>query len=408
MRARLQASGEYATRNPPRRAAWSQVVTLSLTEITTWGILYHSFPVFLGPMERELRWSQASLTGAYSLALLISGLMAIPVGRWLDRARSPRALMTLGALLGVLALVGWATVTAFPVFYGIWVALGVAMAAALYEPAFATVAAWFSERERSLTVLTTVSGLASVIYLPVTALLVERYGWRMALLLLAAFLLVGAVLPFALVLRPYPAAPLAANSGRAFVRSPWRLWPFWQLVAGFSLAQFAIAAVLVYLIPYLTRQGMPATQAATASGLIGVMALIGRVLVTWRSKPRSRAPLTAICFLALALGVVVLTVIRGPIGLALFIALFGAGFGIYSPARAGLVADRFGTAIFGRTNGQLALAITLARAGGPATAGLLLLQGAQYVTVFWLLAALAALGALLLWLPAGGMSGREG
>ena len=401
--AHSSASGEcladHSLAPGARRDAWAQVVTLSLTEITSWGILYYTFPVFLSPMERELRWPQATMTGAYSLALLISGLMAVPVGRWLDRMRSPRALMVIGSLLGVVALLVWATVMTLPVFYGVWVALGIAMAATLYEPAFATVAAWFPRRERALTVLTTLGGLASVIYLPVSALLAERYGWRTALLLLAAILLVGAALPHTLILRPYPSMPRTTPEVTVTGKSPWRDLRFWQLVAGFTLAQLAISALVVYLIPYLGQQGMPQTQAATASGLIGVSALVGRTLATWRSTPRSRPIITAVLFLALAAGILLLTLIPGVVGLAAFIVLFGTGFGIFSPARAGLVADRFGTLIFGRVNGQLALAITLARAAGPAAAGLLLLRGAGYSEVFWLLAAFAALGAILLWLP---------
>jgi MFS family permease len=385
-----------------RDAAWAQVVTLSLTEITSWGILYYSFPVFLGPMEHALGWSQAALTGAFSLALLVSGLMAVPIGRWLDHARSPRALMTLGSLLGAAALVVWSGVTSLPVFYALWIALGVAMAATLYEPAFTTVAAWFPRRERALTVLTTLGGLASVIYLPVTALLVERLGWRTALLALATLVLAGAALPHLLVLRPYSAAIeriSQTDTPAASRESRWRSWRFWQLVAGFALAQVAISALIVYLIPYLSQRGMGATQAASASGLIGVTALVGRMLATWRSTPQSRAAMTALCFLALAFGVLLLTLAPGPLGLALFIILFGLGFGVYSPARAGLVADRFGAAIFGRVNGQVALAITLARAAGPALAGALLFRGLDYAHVFWLLAALAALSAVTLWLP---------
>ncbi|HEY1388739.1 MAG TPA: MFS transporter [Ktedonobacterales bacterium] len=384
-----------------RVAAWVQVITLSLTEITSWGILYYTFSVLLGPMEHELHWNAASLTGAYSLALLVSGLMAVPIGRWLDRARTPRALMAAGSLLGVAMLVVWATVTSLPVFYALWVALGVAMAATLYEPAFTTLAAWFPQRERALTVLTTVSGFASVIYLPVTALLVEHMGWRTALLALAAILLLGAALPHALMLRPYPAVPrVASNRANTPSTSPWRAWRFWQLVAGFTLAQLAISALVVYLIPYLGKQGLSAPQAATASGLIGVTAFGGRIIATWRSTPATRAAITAVLFLALALGIVILTLAHGTVGLVAFIILFGAGFGVFSPARAGLVADRFGTAIFGRVNGQLALAITLARATGPTLVGVLLLRGTAYSTIFWLLAALVAVGAVLLWLPA--------
>jgi MFS family permease len=384
-----------------RTAAWSQVITLSLTEITSWGILYYTFSLFLGPMEHELHWNQASLTGAYSLALLVSGLMAVPIGRWLDRARTPRALMAAGSLLGAVALVVWATVSSLPVFYALWIALGIAMAATLYEPAFTTVAAWFPRRERALTVLTTLGGFASVIYLPVAALLVEHLGWRAALLALAVILLVGATLPHAIMLRPYPAVPRIANKAEhKRVRSPWRAWRFWQLVAGFSLAQLAISALVVYLIPYLGKQGLSAPQAATASGLIGVAAFGGRIIATWRSTPETRAAITAMLFLALALGIVILTLAHGAMGLAAFVILFGVGFGVFSPARAGLVADRFGTAIFGRVNGQLALAITLARAAGPTLVGVLLLRGTAYTTIFWLLAALVTVGAALLWLPA--------
>ncbi|HEY7340514.1 MAG TPA: MFS transporter [Ktedonobacterales bacterium] len=392
---------EKTQENVSRAAAWSQVITLSLTEITSWGILYYTFSLLLGPMEHDLHWNQASLTGAYSLALLVSGLMGVPIGRWLDHARTPRALMAIGSLLGVAALVVWASVTSLQVFYGLWIALGIAMAATLYEPAFTTVTAWFPRRERALTVLTTVSGFASVIYLPVTALLVEDMGWRTALLALAAILLVGAALPHALMLRPYPAAPhTASNRANAPRKSPWRAWRFWQLVAGFTLAQLAISALVVYLIPYLGKQGLSAPQAAAASGLIGITAFGGRIIATWRSTPATRAAITAVLFLALALGIVILTLAHGTVGLAAFIILFGAGFGVFSPARAGLVADRFGTAIFGRVNGQLALAITLARATGPTLVGVLLLQGTAYTTIFWLLASLVAVGAVLLWLPA--------
>ena len=384
-----------------RAAAWSQVITLSLTEITSWGILYYTFSLFLGPMEHDLHWNQASLTGAYSLALLVSGLMAVPIGRWLDRVRTPRALMGVGSLLGAAALVVWATVTSLPVFYGLWIALGIAMAATLYEPAFTTVAAWFPRRERALTVLTTLGGFASVIYLPVAALLVEHLGWRAALLALAAILLVGAALPHAVMLRQYPAVPrVASTTVHAPSKSPWRAWRFWQLVAGFSLAQLAISALVVYLIPYLGKQGLSAPQAATASGLIGVAAFGGRIIATWRGSPETRAAITAMLFLALALGIVILTLAHGTMGVAAFIILFGVGFGVFSPARAGLVADRFDTAIFGRVNGQLALAITLARAAGPTVVGVLLLHGTAYTTIFCLLAALVAVGAALLWLPA--------
>lgn len=64
---------------------WLLVGTLGITETISWGVLYYAFSVFLTPMEADLGWSRAVTTGAFSLALVISGITAIPVGRWLDR-----------------------------------------------------------------------------------------------------------------------------------------------------------------------------------------------------------------------------------------------------------------------------------------------------------------------------------
>ena len=97
-------SETVSVRNETGRAryyGWKIVGTLSLTETVSWGILFYAFSIFLSPMRDDLGWSSSTLTGAYSLALLVSGLSAPLVGVWLDR-HGPRAIMTVGSILGVL------------------------------------------------------------------------------------------------------------------------------------------------------------------------------------------------------------------------------------------------------------------------------------------------------------------
>jgi hypothetical protein len=48
-------------------------------------MLADAFGVFLVPIQQDLGWSPTALTGVYSLAIMVSGVAAIPVGRWLDR-----------------------------------------------------------------------------------------------------------------------------------------------------------------------------------------------------------------------------------------------------------------------------------------------------------------------------------
>jgi MFS family permease len=137
---------------------WLLVGTLGITETISWGVLYYAFSVFLTPMETDLGWSRAATTGAFSLALVISGVSAIPVGRWLDR-RGPRLLMTVGACAGTLLTLIWSRTNDLPSFYLLWAAIGLVMATVLYEPAFAVVAVWFEhKRTRALTAVTLIAG----------------------------------------------------------------------------------------------------------------------------------------------------------------------------------------------------------------------------------------------------------
>ena len=185
------ARGLADARAPLRRRpyyGWLIVNTLGVTELISWGIVYYAFSVFLTPMQRELGWSQAEITGAFSLAMLVAGLAAFPAGRVLDRFGA-RGLMTAGSLAAALLVLAWSRVDSLAEFYLIWAGLGATMAAILYEPAFAAVTTWFQrQRQRALTVLTIYGGLASVVFIPLATALLGRYGWRTALAILAGLL----------------------------------------------------------------------------------------------------------------------------------------------------------------------------------------------------------------------------
>jgi MFS family permease len=204
------------------RRGWLLVAALAASETTAYGVLAYAFAVFLVPMQQELGWSRTALTGAYSVAIIVSGVAAIPVGRWLDR-HGARALMTAGSAAATLLVLAWALVSDLTVFYAIWVGVGLTMAAVLYEPAFVVIATWFgdAERRRALLTLTVVAGFASAIYVPLAGWLVQAQGWRDALIVLAALLVPLSVLPNA-TLRP--GGP-TTWSGPPTTRPPWRPGP---------------------------------------------------------------------------------------------------------------------------------------------------------------------------------------
>ena len=374
---------------------WAMVVTLGVTATVSYGILSYAFAVFITPMAAELGWSKAQITGAFSVGQLVAGVTAIPLGRWVDR-HGARGVMTVGALLAATLLVFWAGVHSLAFFYVVWVLLGLASAAVLYEPAFAVVATWFRrDRGRALTVLTFIGGFASVVFVPLATWLVERFGWREALVWLAGIYALSTIAPHALVLRRRPAdlglqpdggaAPWLDSVGlppsAAYATSPletavaardaFRSAAFRWLTVAFALSALTTTAVSVHLVPLLRERGYEPGFAGAAMGVLGLMALPGRLVFTPLGGRLSRARVTAAIFALAAAAIAILLVSRGPIAVWVFVALFGAGFGAITPARAALLAEAFGAGSYAEISGVLALVLSLARAAAPVGASAL-------------------------------------
>jgi MFS family permease len=394
---------------------WVLVGALSITELTSWGILYYAITVFLKPMEDDLGWSRSQMTGAFSLALLVSGFAAVPVGRWLDR-QGPRLLMTAGSIAATFLVLAWSRVESLTGFYLIWAAIGLTMAATFYEPAFVTIANWFRRyRSRALTILTFGGGFASVIFIPLADWLVRAYDWRTALVVLAVILAVVTIPAHALLLRRHPRdlgllpdgapAEYLPRPGRASVaersipmRQAVRGMTFWWLAAAFFLTMLVNVALIIHLIPYLTDEGHDSTFAAFAAGMIGAMALPGRLVFTPLGGRIPRQFVTASIFGLQTIALLVLISASSTAGVWLFVIIFGAGFGAITPARAALVAEFYGPAEYGSINGLVALISTAARAIAPLGASLLHDWSGGYSAVLWTLVAisLAATIAVLL------------
>src|SRR5687767_11197820 len=197
-------------------AFWPFVIALGVAQVVSWGTLFYAIGV-LGPsMAREIGVSEVFLFGAFTAGLLVSSVASPLAGRTVD-ARGGRFVLSLGTVLAAtaMALLGAASNTAMLVAG--WLVAGAAMAACLYDPAFATLAQHAGPRyRRAVALITVLGGLASTAFWPLSHLLLATWGWREAFFFYAGMHLL-LCLPIHLFIVPkgQPRAPAAGAAPAA-------------------------------------------------------------------------------------------------------------------------------------------------------------------------------------------------
>ncbi|HEY2671677.1 MAG TPA: MFS transporter, partial [Rugosimonospora sp.] len=280
---------------------WIIVAALAATQTVGYGVLYYAYAVFLTSMAAALHTGTTVVAGALTCSVLASAAAAVPVGRWLDR-HGGRALMTGGSIAATLLVLAWSQLHSIVALYLVWTGIGLASACVLYEAAFAVVITWFRQhRARALLALTVVAGFASSIFLPLTGHLVDRYGWRAAILLLAAVHGMVTIPGHLLIRHPPPTTPTLHaramdHDRRRVVATAVHDPGYWALAAAFLASAAAIAVLAVHLVAYLTELGHNPGFAATIAGLLGILSVTGRLATTATTRRLSPGTVTAIVF----------------------------------------------------------------------------------------------------------------
>jgi MFS family permease len=165
-------------RHDESRKAMEIIRILAFTQIVSWGALYYAITILAPEIQRELGWRPEIVFGAFSWSLLVAGVTSTPTGILLDRFGG-RAVMTAGSLLAGVGMIMLGLAHSIFVYFLAWTIVGVAMALALYEAAFATINREFTfSARRGISVLTLFGGLAGTVFWPLTLKLNTLVGWR--------------------------------------------------------------------------------------------------------------------------------------------------------------------------------------------------------------------------------------
>jgi predicted MFS family arabinose efflux permease len=184
----------------------------------------------------------------------------------------------------------------------------------------------------------------------------------------------------------------------ALRRAAWRDPGFWLIAAAFTAQATALAVISVHLVSYLVRLGHPPGFAATVAGLLGVLAVTGRVVTTALRRRSSTAVVTAAVFVLQAAALAALPAVgHTALGAAACVTAFGIGFGVATIARPAILADRYGTTAYASIAGTLSVPVTIAKATAPLLAAVLALHnGYNAVMLAGSLACILAASLLML------------
>jgi MFS family permease len=364
-------------------------VTLSLA----YGIWY-SYSVILVALLRDYGWSRSVLAGAFSVFTLVHGGVNPLVGMLCDRVR-PLQLTAAGG--AALALSLWADSTiASPqqLYLCFGVMTAVSVAASGWIPALVQVQREFQDRlGLALGIVSSGVGLGMLVVVPLTQVLIDAHGWRVAFRVLAAVCALWIVPASLFLLRwspqrgpviraaaPAPAPRTAATLGRA-VRGA----PFWLMITAFFFGNACSQTLHVHQVAYLVDQGVAAIVAASVVGVVGAASIVGKTGGGWLSDRVEREFVYVAGIGVLVTAVGALAALAGaPARWAIYgyAVLLGLGYSVTASLIPAMVSDRFSGPNFGAIVGLGLLGSAAGSAFGPWMAGFLFDRTGSYRLAF--------------------------
>jgi MFS family permease len=379
----------------------SVVARLGTAQTLAWASSYYLPAMLATAMASDLGVSVPMVFGAFSFGLVVSAVFGRWAGQLIDH-HGGRPVLIGTNLLFAAGLAALALAQGPVLLFLAWGLIGVAMAAGLYDAAFATLVRLYGHDARSsITGITLIAGFASTVGWPLTAWLEIEFGWRGACLCWAGLhLLLG--LPLNASLPPSAAAPganpvpVAVSSTAApapAVAPGATFWPTVLLSLVFAVTWFTSTAMAAHLPSLLQAHGLTLAAALALAALVGPAQVAARLLEFGFLRKVHPLLSAQLATAAHPLGAVLLMVVGGPAALV-FTVLHGAGNGILTIAKGTLPLVIFGPQGYGARQGLLMVPARVAQAFAPLAFGLAIDRfggGALWVSAGVGLVGLAAL-----------------
>lgn len=351
-----------------------------------------SFSVFNIAFLATFPWSRATTASIASVNGLVYSFASPLVGWAYDRL-GPRILMPLGcASIGIGLMLSGASTSWWHlcVFYGVFVGLGIGCIGFVSNTAL--LSRWFRRRRATAMGFATMGLGVGILLVPGVQVLIERFGWRAAMVLLGATVLVALAplnavfqrgrpedigqLPDGAPMRAADDAPAAGEGPRErpASRHDWTLrealasFPFWAIALGHLALGTGLSLMYTHAVAHLVHVGLDDLAAASAFSMVGLARIPGTAVWGLASDRLGRDRAYGVGTLVTVAGVGMLMALSAEAPAWWFVAfaiLYGVGHSAGNPTFGSTITDIFGGKDVGKILGWLEITFGIGVAFGP-------------------------------------------
>jgi MFS family permease len=400
---------------PPRRRflGWDTVAGGGVLQILQAALYFQSFGVYVVVWSDEFGWSRTVIASGFALVTLLSGVIGPWHGALLDRY-GPRPIVACGLVAFAVGLVLLSWVSSVAGYLTASLVAGLGLAASGFLSVNTAIVPWFLKRRSLALALMSLGVSVGGLLVPAVAIVVVDLGWRHALQLSAALVLV-LTLPISVLMRREPSAygqqpdgapsvrlvgagppaPVAPARHQFTLAEALRTRAFWLLGIGHAATLLVITAVTVHLVPHLSDGlGYSLQAAASVVAFVTVASAAGYGLGGLLGDRLDKRAVAGGAMIASALALLVLARGTTPFAVASFALLYGLAAGVRAPLMGSLRADYFGTRHFGAIMGASMLVFMAGQLTGPIIAATMADALGDYRLGFTLLGVAAAAASL--------------
>lgn len=358
--------------NTTTRLVWQ----LGITQTVGYASSYYLSAILARPISEDLGFGFENYFAFIAVASIVGGLLGPPLGRLIDKWGG-RLVLPFASILFALGLTSMSLSVDAVTFALSWLLTGIAMAAGLYDAAFATAVEILGENARkTIAGITLIAGFASTVGWPITSAIEQEFSWRVALLFWASTH-IAIALPLHIFL---PGVKRDERRLRRVSRqtnqtvgpkAPIVMVALTSLL--FLSAGFVQIVMGAHLPQVIEVSGATADVALIAATLLGpgqVAARLLQVMFPTIFKP----PIVAILAIVLhPIGVLTLLLLEDD-GYFAFVVLHGMGSGFLTVAAGVLPLYLFGARNYGERQGYIMASTDILLSFAPVLFGFLLIR----------------------------------